>query len=309
VSTCHTSSPGVDDFCDAPPAVCVPSPDDLQAMGYTRYRDLYMHWAQSDARINFSAWNPSNGFPANDATVRKVYAFYQSLWDQNHKLEWAGMAKLAGAPVYAALEDVYTIRLLLDRGDPIESLDLRAQVLARLGSGELRFLETKLMIMQKEIFSDLAWQHEAYALCGIDAINAIHADGDLMGNRYTDWLGIAYGDDQLVQNSNEDILSYEQGVVVQHDYDDIRNRRDGEAFVVALSLTVNSPIPNSVPFRQYLPHGDLTLYADRWSWISGDMFPKYIALLDSGQPAVDEIDLDLASRAQRYRFAPELPYP
>ena len=82
--------------------------DQLQQAGFESLQDVYVRQAFIDAGIDPATWDPSKGLKANDATVQAVYAYYQHLWDGNHDLQWAGMAKLAGAPVYGGLMDLYT---------------------------------------------------------------------------------------------------------------------------------------------------------------------------------------------------------
>src|SRR5262249_45634498 len=48
------------------------------------------------AGIDKANWIPDKGFEYNRGNVKKVYAYYASLYNQNPNLLWAGMAKLAG---------------------------------------------------------------------------------------------------------------------------------------------------------------------------------------------------------------------
>ena len=55
------------------------------------------------AGIDGSAWDPSQGLWANDATVQKVYDYYGSLFLDRRELQWAGMASHHGADVLRRL--------------------------------------------------------------------------------------------------------------------------------------------------------------------------------------------------------------
>jgi hypothetical protein len=51
-------------------------------------------------------YKASSGFMTNRANIKAVYAFYEKLFTgQPTEFYWAGLAKLAGAPVYAGLSD------------------------------------------------------------------------------------------------------------------------------------------------------------------------------------------------------------
>jgi hypothetical protein len=117
------------------------------------------------------------------ADVRAVYAFYQHLWDGDHDLQWAGMAKLAGAPVYGGLEDLQVLSQLprdqlvglAEAGSPL------AGFLVQCGTGEARWYEAQFLQMQKNIYQDLGWQHDAYEHGGIDAIRSLAVQGAIWG--------------------------------------------------------------------------------------------------------------------------------
>src|SRR5262249_30283974 len=76
---------------------------ELADAGFASLKDVYVRQSFIDAGIDPSMWDPSKGLKANDAIVQAVYAYYQHLWDGNHDLQWAGMAKLAGATVYGGM--------------------------------------------------------------------------------------------------------------------------------------------------------------------------------------------------------------
>src|SRR5439155_22444045 len=149
-----------------------------------------------DAGIDPSLWDPSKGLKANDAIVQAVYAYYQHLWDTNHDLQWAGMAKLAGATVYGGMQDLYVLTQL--PRDRLVQLAASGSAMAALalaiGTNETKYFETTFLKMQKDIFLDLGWQHTAYMHGGQDAIDALHRDGFIMGDTYAAWQGISSGD-------------------------------------------------------------------------------------------------------------------
>jgi hypothetical protein len=300
--------------------------DELTAAGFANLKDVYVRQSFIDAGIDPSLWDPARGLKANDAIVRAVYAYYQHLWDSNHDLQWAGMAKLAGATVYGGMQDLYVLtQLPRDRlaqlaasGSPIAALALA------LGTHETAYFETTFLKMQKDIFLDLAWQHTAYAHGGQDAIDALHRDGFVTGDTYAAWQGISSGNPSRVAFGNMLLLHREQSDVLQRTYDQLRSRNwiEGRLFTDFLSENARSPIPGGRDFKDVvgthvdLLHvgpltvgwetGDVTKFSDRWKWISTDMLPKYRQVLHDPQAAQQLIDTPLADRAQPYRDLPWL---
>lgn len=302
--------------------------DQLQQAGFESLQDVYVRQAFIDAGIDPATWDPSKGLKANDATVQAVYAYYQHLWDGNHDLQWAGMAKLAGAPVYGGLMDLYTAGQM--ERDPWEHiggdilaggigfflggpLGAAAGVSAHegalaLGTAEANHIQDQFLLMQKSIFMDMGWQHAAYQHGGIDAITALHDEdsGNLSNgmdnSTYAAWLQINSGDPASIAQGNKTLLLREQFTVLQPMYDNLNKSLGGKAFGIAASYFTESPIPGGRPFSDY--GGNVTQFNDRWRWIEGDMLPKYLQLLQDPALAQQYIDQSLRSRADPYRHLP-----
>jgi len=94
----------------------------------------------------------ANGFSLQNRTdMKAVYAFYQKIYFENPTgFLWAGLAKLAGAPVYAGLSD------------------------AQNATVALTGFQQTLIQMNIDILNDIAWQFEAYRKGGIDALEEIY---------------------------------------------------------------------------------------------------------------------------------------
>ncbi len=302
------------------------TPAELAAAGYSSLKDVYVRQSFIDAGIDPSLWDPSQGLRANDAIVQAVYAYYQHLWDQNHDLQWAGMAKLAGATVYGGMQDLYVLsQLPRDRlvqlateGSPL------AQVALAVGTHELTYFEDTFLKMQKDIFLDLAWQHTAYVHGGQDAIDALNREGDLTGDNYLAWQDITSGDPGKIAFGNMLLLHREQYDVIQSTYDQLRSHGgiEGRIFTDFLSENAQSPIPGGKPFKDVVgihvdifhigpltvgwETGDVTRFPDRWKWISTDMLPRYHQLLENPRLAEQLIDTPLSQRAQLFRDFPYL---
>ncbi|HSR25305.1 MAG TPA: hypothetical protein VLW53_17250 [Candidatus Eisenbacteria bacterium] len=299
---------------------------ELTEAGFASLEDVYVRQSFIDAGIDPGLWDPGRGLKANDGIVQAVYAYYQHLWDANHDLQWAGMAKLAGATVYAGMQDLYVVsQLPRDRlvqlatgGHPL------AQLALAIGTGEVTYFEDTFLRMQKDIFMDLGWQHTAYAHGGRDAIDALHRDGLLTGDNYLAWQDISSGDASSIATGNLLLLRREQHDVIQPTYDQLRSRHwiEGRLFTDFLSENARSPIPGGKPFKDVVgthvdlfhigpltvgwETADVTNFSDRWKWITRDMLPKYQQLLRDPAQAEQVIDTPLSARAPLYRDLPEL---
>jgi hypothetical protein len=301
------------------------TPAELRAAGYASLQDVYRRQSYTDAGIDGARWIPGLGLKANDRNVKAVYAFYQRLWDGDHNLQWAGMGKLAGATVYGGLEDLYVLsQLPRDRLVQIaESGNPLAAFLVTFGSNEAQWFETKFLTMQKNIFDDLGWQHDAYEHGGIDAIRALAASGTIDPLTLKAWERIDSGVPSQVAAGNEALLRREQFNVIQGMYDAMRNHNppEGRIFTDMLSENARSPIPGGEPFRDSggfhveihlgglnigYDSSDVTRFPDRWHWITSDMLPKYLALLHDPSQAQKLIDTPLTDRAAGYRMLPGL---
>lgn len=300
--------------------------DELTAAGFASLKDVYVRQSFIDAGIDPGLWDPGRGLKANDGIVQAVYAYYQHLWDGNHDLQWAGMAKLAGATVYGGMQDLYVLSQL--PRDQLVQLATRGHPLAQLalaiGTSEVTYFEDTFLQMQKDIFMDLGWQHTAYAHGGQDAIDALHRDGFLTGDNYLAWQDISSGDPSRIATGNMLLLRREQHDVIQPTYDQLRSRGwiEGRLFTDFLSENAQSPVPGGRPFKEVVgthvdilhagpltvgwETADVTRFPDRWKWITRDMLPKYQQLLQDPAQAEQVIDTPLSARAALYRDLPEL---
>jgi hypothetical protein len=302
------------------------TPAELHAAGFSSLQDVYRLQSYTDAGLNAATWIPGLGLKANNANVQAVYAFYQHLWDGDHNLQWAGMGKLAGAPVYGGLEDLYVLSQL--PRDQVVQLALSGHPLAALaltlGTEEVKWYETQFLTMQKNIFDDLGWQHDAYEHGGIAAIQSLAASGSISPQMLKAWQQINSGVPSQVQLGNQALLLREQFNVLQSRYDAIRshNGPEGRIFTDLLSVNTQSPIPGGEPFRDSggfhfqfslgplnigYDQRDISNFPDRWHWITSDMLPRYQAMLRNDPSLAQQlIDTPLTQRAGGFRMLPEL---
>lgn len=232
------------------------------------------------AGINSADWNPERGFEANRQTVERVYGLYEQLHKQHPELQWAGMAKLAGGVVYGGLEQIkVNQKRAITGGGVLSGVNPAAGIgTTAFALGELNYMETKLLTMQKRIFDDLAWQHAAYSKGGIGALEAAHQRGEITKDNLNAWKDIASGDKERIQNGNMSLLDREQFFILEEHYEEIRNRPStGGIFAGALSRLADSPVPGGRAFSSSTG-GDITVFADRWKWIEQEIAKPYLNL-------------------------------
>jgi hypothetical protein len=159
--------------------------------------------------------------------------------------------------------------------------------------GEAHFLQTQLLDMQKKIFEDLAWQHQAYVEGGLPALEAAFKRGDIREEKIIQaWRDIASGDENRQWQGNAVLLEREQRKILADGYEKIRNRMtslnvskfppvslpidSGKLIAGAMSQMAQSPIPGGRSFREVTgDKTDIALFKDRWKWIEADMLPAY----------------------------------
>ncbi|MFH8387826.1 WXG100 family type VII secretion target [Kitasatospora sp. NPDC018058] len=283
--------------------------------GAPKLEDYYKQLALRKAGIDPSKWDPDKGLDFNDETVQKVYAWYQKLWDENPDFQWAGMAKLAGAPVYGGIHDLDEFIKGANVGGlvtPVPGVGL----LATMSTDEVQWFENKFLHMQKDIFDDVGSMHAAYQQYGMAGIEALQQqDSKRYPKELTDaWRDIDSGDPKRVAAGNAALLEREQTVVLPASYKQVENYHGpvGETFAEVLSAMTKSPIPGSKSFSDYYGGEWSTWWDDRYvtdtndrmDWIRKDMRPKYQQLLANPAAAKTIIDTPLLDRADQYEILP-----
>jgi uncharacterized protein YukE len=247
--------------------------------------DQWREIAYWRAGIDGDSWDPSDGLYANDDTVQAVYRYYGNLYLENPELQWAGMANIVGPMFYAGWQDMYAVRGLSDEGQRVRYLselvglptlpgwaydagDQIADVVPggflspvdlaeHLADEELEWYEDRFMGMQKEIFDDLAWQHEAFVLGGVGLIREIHRDNpsEIDTRQLQAWEDIASGEPDRVAEGNTQLLRREQLEIIQDDYDDMRDHHGpvGDVATYAFSTMADNPMPGGQAYRDYDP--------------------------------------------------------
>jgi hypothetical protein len=266
-------------------------------------KKIFTNEALRRATIAPGSWEPDAGFAANRAAARKVYDYYGTLYKaEPHNLLWAGLARLGGLEVF------YPGFLLLDAVRRVaagEALPwLTQQPLVRrlldvlLPEADILFhLECRLLVIQKKIFDDLAWQHEVYLQGRLDWLKHCRDEGSLPAPDYEAWQQICSDDrPNSVGEGNKRLLRREQEVVIQPFYETLEREllwarlcftdsallQPGTAFS-ALALAMHGSMES---FREILPDGDIMSLEDRWRWIDQEVYPCWLRLHQTQHAAI-----------------------
>jgi hypothetical protein len=294
---------------DASDQVSRPDPADQEALDRMNEEPVSVAWwvntsvaewrnrAMEAAGIDPKTWDPSDGFSANKANSEKVYALYAQWYLAHPELKWAGMAKLAGGTVTAGLLKLQAERPTYGARDIVVPILIYDKVKQR----QMDKLERIFVEMQKNIFMDLAWQHQAYVEGGMGAITAAYNRGDMSAANYEAWQKISSPDKNAQWEGNKTLLMREQSEVLPPGYERINDLMGGGTIAENISENTKSPIPGGAPFQKLYPDGDVTKFEDRWRWIENQMLPEYRALGDDYTRTLVSQPLDQLAKRE---FAP-----
>jgi hypothetical protein len=324
---------------------------DLIDKNSEEYADfLSSYWnnqAMLDTGIDPSTWDTSKGTEHNWETIKKVYDFYGQAYLSNPDLQWAGMANMIGPSFAGGFKDMAMLRDIAQQiadnpasDVPLPILD-QIEQLAGMTDEEIRYYETSMLDMNKEIFLDQARQHEAYMNGGIDEINRLRDSGAIDSKTAESWAKIDSGDPELIQEGNTSLLYREQNEIIADDYDNMRNHPGGEAVTYLVTLagepsipgaksyaevfpytfSVESPGPENVPFTNWdnptqfrtdfttgFPDGNISNADERWELIRQDTLPAYQDLLATDPARAEQIIAsDFNDRVDQYRPINNIP--
>jgi uncharacterized protein YukE len=297
--------------------------------------------------IDPSDWDTAKGTEYNWDTIRSVYDFYGQAYLANPDLQWAGMANMIGPSFAGGFRDMAMLRDLAQQitDNPASDIPLpvldQLEQLAGMTDQEIRYYETSMLDMNKEIFLDQARQHQAYLSGGIDEINRLRDSGAIDPDTARAWADIDSGDPARVQEGNTVLLYREQNDIIADDYDNMRGHPGGEAvtYMVTLagepsipgarsypevfpySFSVESPGPENIPFTSWdnpaqfrtdfttgFPDGNIANADQRWELIRQDTLPAYQHLLATDPDrAAQIIGSDFDGRVDQYRPTNNIP--
>jgi hypothetical protein len=249
------------------------------------------------------------------------------------------MANAIGATFAGGMLDLGEMRKLARGLDGIPGLPAPMSPVASMTDGEIRFYETSLVSMQKEIFLDQSVMHEAYLARGLAGIRELHDAGIIDDRTQQGWAkieeGARTGNRGLVHEGNRDLLYREQHDIIDDDYRTMHQHGDtgkavtylftalGEPSIpgaktfaqvspLAVSLQPAIPIgapplvvsvPGTVTVTTPLPAGNVADFDFRWRHMERDTLPVYTGLLDHRPETVRAlISSPIDQRIEQYRI-------
>jgi len=274
-------------------------------------------------------WDLSKDLEFNKHTAVNVYTYYGKLYEQSEgKFYWAALGRIVGKDFFGAFRDLHIVRRDIENDrlnindihkifeTILKGANLPATVQVTINklldflleenpqniAKELRFIEDKLLSMQKEIFDDIAWQHRAYIEGGISLVDNILANDSEIQRELTNeqikrlrdaWQD--FNNNRLVEGVIK-MAHHEQRIIIQDDWTEIWDRSKlNKVIVTIMSLVSPSPVENGKSFFDekingefnffessfpYIATWDIDLTAnlanekDRWEWTVNDMIPK-----------------------------------
>lgn len=309
--------------------------------------DYWNQQAMREMGIDPATWDTSKGTEYNWETIKKVYDYYGRAYLENPDLQWAGMANMIGPSFAGGFKDMALMRDLAQQitNNPVSDIPLpvldQLEQLAGMTDQEIKFYETSMLDMNKEIFLDQARQHEAYMNGGIEEINRLRDSGAIDSGTAQAWAQIDSGDPAEIQKGNTTLLYREQNEIIADDYVNMKNHPGGEAVTYMVTLagepsipgarsfpevfpytySVESPGPEKVPvtgwdnplqfrtdFTTGFPDGNIADADSRWALISQDTLPAYQDLLATDpERARDIIASDFNGRVEEHRPLNNIP--
>jgi len=286
---------------------------------------LHQYWlvvALGNAQIDPVAWDPGRGVRPNEHTFNQVYVNYLRLAASHPGFFWAGLAAIAGGSFAAGFFDAGDIGRILDApgihaigngvadalaGTPAELVeglpaDIRVLVTegARLSAADVEWYQTRLMIMQKHIFTDLVPMHEAFLAEGIGAVEELAAAGVLDSGLRDGWRAIDGGTQAGYIDALIRMTDREQNRIVADQWDVTSSGREGIGRVLTYisTLAAKPGVPGvrapgvfspatvhatvdgrPLALRTPLPDFNWADRENRWTYITGDLVPRYIELM------------------------------
>ncbi|EGD54595.1 hypothetical protein SCNU_13473 [Gordonia neofelifaecis NRRL B-59395] len=317
---------GVNPALPTDPAVLRGLLDEARERGVapTSYQALLLQYRLADttaaAGIDLKSWNPRAGVTANRGNLAKSYQFYKNLQLDHRELQWAGMGGLVGADFGGGLLDfelatnVYAFTRLAPVANAIVTETNRAfgpaiidrlptglRALARVGAtitpADLQYVQGSILVMQKNIFSDLMPMHRAYVTGGLPALREMYDAGLFPADIMRAWEQVATKTPDGIAAGNARLLKREQGDIVSKQWDAVRAYRGdiGEAMTYASTLAGSPSVAGVLPLRSYkplqltgttpdrrvvtvtvpLPSWNWSVFDQRWDYITDQLLPKY----------------------------------
>jgi hypothetical protein len=241
-------------------------------------------------------------FALNKDNIQAVYQHYEKIYKEDDGAYlWAGLAKLAGAPVYAGLSDAQWARL---GGYALPPL------MQGVSEAVLKEIQSILVQANIDIFQDLAWQFSAYRSSGIEALRFVDSIEPTALN-FPSWEeieeGILENNEVIISSGNVKLLQREQQQILEQTYLNLDNLGFG-AVSWLFSIMAENPVPGGPKFSIVVPDGNLADFGDRWNWVTNETNGMWKLWTDADKPTRKGwVEIPLRTRADDYNRVPLAP--
>ena len=226
-------------------------------------KKTYTDRAYKRLGISADTWQPHLGFKANRPIMEAIYYAYQSLYFENPKcFLWAGLARLTGGQVLFGMNNLTKFIK-----DPC-------------------VLTQEIVAVAKDIYDNLAWQHEFFLEDKQQLLEICEQldKTDTSPNKYGDcWRLIQQNNEDSIAKGNKMLLENEQYNNVQPRYERIKVDAYSKPFFSCTRFVMRNIHPYHNWFFVDLPFRDVTVFDNRWHWISHEkgMWNTWICLSEN----------------------------
>ncbi|SLH10468.1 Uncharacterised protein [Mycobacteroides abscessus subsp. abscessus] len=271
---------------------------------------------------------------ANRENLIKSYRYYEDLQLEHRELQWAGMAGQVGADFGGGLLDfelmgtMYSLPGLSESARSVvaavqqaagpaavtmlpRGLAALAEADSQITPEDIRYIIGMILVMQKNIFSDLMPLHTAYVREGLPAIEEFQRAGLIDASVLTAWRDIASGDHDRIAAGNATLLRREQEWAIGAQWDHVREYKGsvGEAITYVSGAAGSPSVAGVLPPREFrpvqipftgtdgramiltlpLPGWNWSVLDDRWDYITTELLPKYKDQVANNWPALEAV--------------------
>jgi hypothetical protein len=228
-------------------------------------------------------WDPVRGYRANRERLRILYDYYRDVYLSSRatfseRLLWAALGRMAGGAVLGGLDQLLNTGLTI----PPLTADQVANLSPADRADREKQTEVRLLVIGRNIFLDLAYQHEAFLdepRIALDLAEKHDKAFPAKRSYLQAWKDIISSNPDDIARGNQALLENEQFSIIQPIYDKVLV--DDNLFLFGLarrtSAFTNNIHPYHRPFLESKPGSNVLKMPDRMDWIlePGGMWAKW----------------------------------
>jgi len=233
--------------------------------------------------ITYKRQDPDNitDYDAKQYNLQVTSSYAKMYLTKPALFKWAGMAAFASHEVGRGMQQAWQLGFGTGTEMYNPALTWIGGLITGRG-GDVGPMMGKLLFWalsggNRLVWADIFWQHVAYRDAGLRAIQEAQKAGDIPQRVLDAWTTIDSGsrkkETDAVWDGNALLLMYEQQEILQRKIYEAAEVKD---LWKAISPDVPSPIPgHTIKFTEYVPNGNIRVFADRWKWIFESMLPAW----------------------------------